>query len=267
LFISLVAQVHPWLEPTATLVLGRVVKMPANEENLATLPQIVVSTVEPVHAERLSASDAPVMLPGFVGVAQVQSQWCWAAAGASIYNYYRALAGGVWPEVRQCDCVESQLHKLGCFASPRPACCLDHHELNKDADKPGQLYIELKRLDLLACEPVLTDGTTSQQQCNGRPSPPNLSHAEIIAEISAGHPMAVRVKLTNSNADEPYHFLIFTGFRPAPSGDLFVWDPDQGHVHFAPGGGGPFSILEFIKHFGTPTHKYFTRTKSEGPAS
>src|SRR5262249_46706634 len=119
--------------------------MPADQTNVAALPHAALSTLE--------AEGAPVMLQGFLGVSQAQTQWCWAAAAASIYNYYRTLAGDKWPELRQCDYVKCQLKKPGCFSQPRPASCLDSHDLNRDADEQGQLYDELKRLGLLDCEP------------------------------------------------------------------------------------------------------------------
>ena len=114
----------------------------------------------------------PVRLDQFEGVLQAESEWCWAAATASIFNYYASRSSGTRATVaRQCRFVPylepGVAHPCLRYDKDEPLReCRASGCANPFANMPEDLQFELSRYGLLECEKIPFDGVA--RACGGR---------------------------------------------------------------------------------------------------
>ena len=135
-------------------------------------------------------------LPEFRGQRQEQTEWCWAAACASISDYYCRRNGTKAPPLRQCQIVRA-------VAFPHLNCCQDPGRCNVEgAMNAGMKFIKHYR--------KLTNGV--------------ISMATVQAEIDAGCPIGVRVLLATGQE----HIVVIYGY--AENSVLYAFNPARGYV-------------------------------------
>jgi len=137
-----------------------------------------------------------ILLAGFAGQRQQQRRWCWAAACASIRDYYRTLDPTL-PVLHQAQIVDAQFGRCDCGRHPASIYC----------DQDGRL-----------------DHALQAARHDGSFVPPGHKFAMCREEIDAGRPVAVRVR----TAENTQHFVVIYGY--APNLGLLAWDPASGTV-------------------------------------
>ncbi len=129
---------------------------------------------------------------GFEMQWQEQSNWCWAAATASVLDYYGGL-------VKQCTLADKFVAGGGCCNNPLPVACDAAQDTSQALNFLGLLGGQLKRA---------------------------LTLEEIIGQIDANQPVVLRITWAAGGA----HAIAITGYVTPTSGAtlLIVEDPAQG---------------------------------------
>jgi hypothetical protein len=130
----------------------------------------------------------------FCGEWQEQSEWCWAAASASVSSYYFQRGNG--KRYRQCEIVQSLLF-------PDRNCCGNPSICNAQ----GPLDKGMKLIDHFS---HLTSGA--------------VGLGTIRAEIDAQRPISVRVILQSGLE----HIVLIYGY--SENSQLCVWNPAIGNI-------------------------------------
>jgi hypothetical protein len=202
---------------------------------------------KPYHVQ--SVAPEPVRLEGFKGVRQAQDQWCWAAAAASIYNFYGAQASPSRLWQPQCVFVRDQERNLdGCLLNPRPGTCIGSQCFNPATSVPEHLNRELKDYDLLECS-VTCDGT--DKIVDNRVYHGGFDGNEIRTWIDGGRPIGLRVCVSIVDDEPVSHFVIIIGYYPVDADRIIIWDPDIGERHL--------TQEEFQFIYGPLEQKYLTK--------
>lgn len=168
----------------------------------------------------MAATDSPKQID-YMMQEQQQSNWCWAACGASTGNFY---SGG--DNYTQCEIANTCQGKTSCCTDP--AGCNFYGYL---------------------------DTALEAAQCFDRKQSSPVDFPTVKASIDANRPLGARVKWNGGGA----HFLMMTGYGtgtgtpPAPT--IVVDDPAYGRSSIA------FSRYAAHYHAGgTWTHSYFTKS-------
>jgi hypothetical protein len=198
-------------------------------------------------------------LPHFVGIRQAQTEWCWAAAAASIYNYFACRAEPPRATRPQCFFVDRQFpNSSPCFEQMQPKACRTDQCFNPAANKPGHLNDELRKDHLLAAQ-INCDGTDQVGQWDRRIHHGGFDALEIKKAIDGGCPIALRVLLRIEDGQPISHFLAIVGYDPASLDRFKIWDPDRGFRYL--------SREEVLLSYGPLEQKYVTRQKPVRPIS
>jgi hypothetical protein len=166
--------------------------------------------------------DAPWTILDFKGQFQKQTNWCWAAACASVNNFYNDTDPARHPRsYEQCEIVGDQC--------PGKQCCED----------PGQCNVQ-GWLDI-----ALTFVGHLNKFVEGAPTEFG-GFAVIQHEIDNKRPVAVRIELANGRE----HFVVIYGY--GPDFQLVVWNP-------APAKGRTeTSMFSWLSDIGIWQDTYFT---------
>jgi hypothetical protein len=190
----------------------------------------------------------PVILESFRGVFQAQPDWCWAAANASIYNYYGARAKPIRVVQPQCVFIIDQEGIDGCCRPDRPGTCIKSQCFNRATSVPEHLNMELAKYGLLEFS-VNCDGTDQKKGTL-------LSHGgfdgdEVRRYIDTGRPIGLRI-VVSMDGDKPIsHFLIIIGYYPVAADRIVIWDPYLGERHL--------TLEELVYLYGPLEQKYLTK--------
>jgi hypothetical protein len=195
----------------------------------------------------------PVMLEGFEGIKQAQLDWCWAAAAASIYNYYAARAKSGQEKRPQCSFIRDQIKGVrACSREPGfDGKCLKKHCANPVTSKPEHLNLELTKNHLLKFQ-INCDGTL--QRSGNLVSFGGFDWDEVRTNIDLGHPIGLRVMVSKSFLGTVSHFLVITGYYRPPAERVVIWDPYSGHRDL--------TLDELKSCFGPLEQKYLTQQDS-----
>jgi hypothetical protein len=218
---------------------------------LDALSALLSGAKAPPGARMHDAPTQPVMLPNFQGERQAQQQWCWAAAAASIYNYYGATVNPIRSAQPQCVFVSDQEGVDGCTLNPRPGTCIKTQCFNRATSIPEHLNIELAKYDLLEFS-VTCDGT--DQRLGDHVFHGGFDGDEIRTYIDSGRPIALRVLLAIVDDRPISHFVIITGYYPVAADRIVIWDPYVGEQHL--------TQEEFRSLYGPLEQKYLTKYPS-----
>lgn len=143
---------------------------------------------------RHTASGAEATILDFTGQRQEQSEWCWAAACASVSSYYHNRKMG--KRFRQCEIVQA-------LKFSHRNCCAEPGRCNVQ----GPMDDGMRFVGHFA---GLTDGA--------------VSVATVQEEIDRSHPLAVRVLLATGEE----HIVVIYGYG---MDSLFhVWNPARGYI-------------------------------------
>jgi Papain-like cysteine protease AvrRpt2 len=189
-----------------------------------------------------------VKLQNFRGINQAQSQWCWAAAAASIYNYYGSHATPARTSQPQCAFVQDQIKVCGCLRGLRNGSCFKKRCWNPAANLPEHLNLELTRWGLLEF-PINCDGT--EQRFGDRVFSGGFDWHEVAAYIDAGRPIGLRVMVSMDLTGSASHFLIIVGYHRRPAERMVIWDPYYGERHL--------TLEELNSLYGPLEQKYLTK--------
>jgi hypothetical protein len=132
----------------------------------------------------------------FVGQSQEQSEWCWAAACASVSSFYAHRSKG--RHYRQCDIVQEVL-----FPHRNINCCNDPARCNVEGPMDGGMRF----IGHFAC---LTNGAVDLDT--------------ICAELDSQRPIGVRVRLATGQE----HIVVIYGYDL--DSRLRVWNPARGRI-------------------------------------
>lgn len=199
-----------------------------------------------------------VELPNFVGVRQAQSEWCWAAAAASIYNYFAVHAEPPRDKRSQCFFVDRQFRGIGaCFKENTPGDCTTRRCFNPAANKPGHLNYELQ-LDGLLTAQINCDGTDQMGHWDLKLHHGGFDALEIKAAIDGGCPIALRLLLRVENGQPISHFLVIVGYDLASLDFFKIWDPNRGFRYL--------SLEELVFSYGPLEQKYLTQQSPPRPS-
>jgi hypothetical protein len=188
-----------------------------------------------------------VRLKNFRGINQAQDQWCWAAAAASIYNYYGAHATPERISQPQCAFVPDQVRGFSCRLKLRNGSCFKESCPNPDTNRPEQLKRELQKWDLLEFA-IDCDGT--EQRCGDRVFSGGFDWQEVETYIDAGRPIGIRVMVSMGFTGAVSHFLVIVGYYRRPAERIVIWDPNYGERHL--------TLDELTSLYGPLEQKYLT---------
>lgn len=198
----------------------------------------------------MQAENPPVTLRGFRGVRQAQDEWCWAAAAASIYDYFAAQAMPPRPPRAQCRFIAEQFPGIdGCLQGGRPDACLTEKCFNPAANRPSHLNTPLRRHGLLRAQ-INCDGTEQRGE-DGLLHDGGFDALEVRRSIDEGCPVAIRVLLRVQNGNPISHFLIIVGYEPETLERFVLWDPNVGTRYLT------FDEVQLL--YGPLEQKYLTR--------
>jgi hypothetical protein len=194
----------------------------------------------------------PVMLHGFKGIRQAELNWCWAAAAASIYNYYAAHEKPRRCEKPQCAFIKDQIKDArGCLRNAFDGKCRTLRCANPVTSRPEHLNTELRNNHLLRFS-VNCDGTV--QRKGNLTSYGGFDWSEVRANIDDGCPIGLRVMVSKSFLATISHFLVIIGYYALPEDRVVVWDPFSGRRDF--------TLDEIKSSFGPLEQKYLTKQRS-----
>jgi len=193
----------------------------------------------------------PVVLENFQGVLQAQPDWCWAAATASIYNYYGARVKQIRKAQPQCVFVRDQESVDGCRLPIRPGTCIQTQCYNPTTSTPERLSVELQKYDLLEFI-VICDGT--QQRLGDHLYYGGFDADEIRTYIDADKPVGLRVLSSIAGREPVSHFLVVFGYYPVAADRIVIWDPYLGERHL--------TLEELKRLYGPLEQKYLTKQAS-----
>ena len=131
----------------------------------------------------------------FRGERQEQSQWCWAAACASISSYYAGRRYG--RKYKQCEIVQAAGNNPCCDCCGAPGRCNVQGPMDEGMSLIGHFA-------------ELTDGAVGLER--------------IRAELNQQRPIGVRVMLRAGQE----HIVIIYGYDH--SSRLHVWNPARGYI-------------------------------------
>ncbi len=151
---------------------------------------------------------------------QQQSNWCWAAVGASVFQFYSKAA--TWAQ--QCRVASSELGKTCCPAGVNPGVC----------NVPWYLDRALTRVGHLA-----------------RWARVAATLAQIQGEINGKRPLGARVGWASGGG----HFVVLSGYSTSGAGTFVtVEDPVYGRSTIT-----LTAFQTSYQGSGTWTHTYWTR--------
>jgi Peptidase_C39 like family len=131
----------------------------------------------------------------FKGEWQEQTQWCWAAACASISSYYAGRGRG--EKYKQCEIVQHVMNISSCDCCREPGRC----------NVQGSMDVGMKFIRHYV---ERTD---------------EAARLEVIkAEIDNQRPVGVRVQLGTGEE----HIVVIVGYDH--SSQLYVWNPARGYI-------------------------------------
>ena len=193
--------------------------------------------------------DARHRLKGFRGQLQAQRTWCWAAAAASIEQYYIETVGDYEASRPQCRYVWTQHRRDAC----RHHRSKEYLKFGDDCQKLGcstGRAGEEGRLDLALMhkrDARITDRGRFYTSLFEKSQPNPVSYGAIVGELKQKNPVGLRIEQT----DGTFHLLVVYGYDPTvPS--LIIWDPAYGERIIA--------YNQIQVRLGTWTHTIYTST-------
>jgi hypothetical protein len=151
--------------------------------NLISLGALAPTGAPPGGAPMIGApAGAGASSLAFTMHAQQQSNWCWAAVGTSVAQFYTPSS---WPQ--QCDLASQELGQTCCPAGTNPSAC----------DVPWYLDRALQRVGHL------------KTWANGA-----QPMATIQGEINGNRPLGVRIGWSSGGG----HFVALSGYSSSSSG-------------------------------------------------
>jgi hypothetical protein len=225
--------------------------MPQTIEDLVASSPMDLGDVERRYSEGAYAEK-------FEGTYQATDNWCWAAAAATVANFYAYYANTAAQHVPQCIFVDHCHLPRACDSSDRSGCrgltgskqsptCKINHEM----DKPNFLNLVLRRHGMLEVSiarrarrrhPIPGVTLNGAELVSG----PELDFDEIKALLDHGRLVCLR-----RVRGKVRHFLIIYGCETYPDNDFYVWDPANGA-----------DVIEadrFEQEYGPFSHKIITR--------
>ena len=190
-----------------------------------------------------------VTLQGFNGIKQAQNEWCWAAAAASIYNWYGIRANPGSAPRPQCKFIRDQIKgTAACLRHAFDGKCLSERCPNPVTSRPEHLNLELQKYGLLRFS-INCDGTTQSLDnhvCYG-----GFDWHEVRTNIDDGCPIGLRVMVSRDWLGTISHFLVIIGYYPPPAERVVIWDPFTGRQDL--------TLDELTLSYGPLEQKYLTK--------
>lgn len=181
----------------------------------------------------MNGDSSSILNLNFLMQPQQQPEWCWAAIGASVAQFFQDS-----PALTQCQIVNSCLGKTTCCSDGAGVECDQTFYLEKSLGVGGNFVNVMEGAQTLET---------------------------IRAQISGGNPMCARIQWSSGGA----HFIVIAGVGPdSPQGDdqtlITVEDPElsagSSQITYQ-------TLKSGYRGTGTWTHSYFTRKSSDDERS
>jgi hypothetical protein len=142
---------------------------------------------------------------GFPSQGQEENNWCWAAVAVGVSRHYATLNGGssTWT---QCGLATDELHAELTQLGLPTGCCPS--KSNPGCDRAWYLHTPLTRVG---------------HYHGYRAGAPDF-RTEVMTEIDARRPIAVRVEWPNSGTPPLAHFVVISGYEDAAGGPVVQID-------------------------------------------